>query len=229
MIQKNKETVIKLVKQCTDYKGIQYDSVTEMCKEYGVSPDTYRMRKKHGYTQEQALTGSTVKACKVECEDFNGKRFSSIREMCKYHGVSFQTYNNRRKKGYTLRQCLTGDNLGKPTRLRRYIDAKTNTVRYGYKDHEGRQFDSVKSMCAYHKISTQTYFKRKRLGYPLKECLDNHVYTSKKCIDHNGQEFSSISAMCRYYDIKPQTYRHRRKMGLTIEQSLLNKGKIKYR
>ena len=38
-------------------------------------------------------------------------------------------------------------------------------------DHEGRKFESVEKMIEFHGVTKQTFYKRKRKGKTLKECL----------------------------------------------------------
>ena len=43
----------------------------------------------------------------IICEDYLGNIFNSEAEMCRYHGVSPQTYNYRKLHGLPLKTCLS--------------------------------------------------------------------------------------------------------------------------
>ncbi|RUM52366.1 MAG: hypothetical protein DSY87_06820 [Methylococcus sp.] len=82
----------------------------DLAAHYGVKAPTFCLRRKAGWTLEQALgvapkpkrTGPT--AIKMT---HNGKTFDSMIDMANYHGVKDQTLHNRLKRGWTLDRALS--------------------------------------------------------------------------------------------------------------------------
>lgn len=155
----------------SDHLGNVFKNVRDMCKHYGISCSTYKRRRKAGYTLEQSLTSPKYlrnpkyltfgdNACTEEqrkrygryaVKDYNGKIFRSEKEMCKHHGVNYDTYQDRKFAGWSLYRCLTNKQL--------------------YLDHLGNRFASKREMCRHWCVPFTTYEKRQAKGYSIEECL----------------------------------------------------------
>ena len=101
-------------KKCKDYLGREYNSVKEMCDTYGITSSCFNQRLRLGYTLEQSLTGNGVKSiyCQSKsCRDHLGKEYSSIKEMCSKYGITYDCFNQRMARGYSLKQSLTGEGI----------------------------------------------------------------------------------------------------------------------
>lgn len=55
------------------------------------------------------------------------------------------------------------------------VDGVVENLKYGnskaMRDHEGRCFKTIKDACEYHGVSVNTFYYRRRNGYPLAECF----------------------------------------------------------
>lgn len=94
--------------KAVSFNGVDYESVTAMCKDYNVSPIEYYKRLKRGWTMEQALEvapRSTKVISKIKPTVF-GRQFQTVKEACDYYGVSTVTYRGRRRKGYSEEESL---------------------------------------------------------------------------------------------------------------------------
>jgi len=140
---------------CKDHKDNEFPSVKAMCDYYGIDESNYYVRLKRGYTLEQALTGKgTKRDTRYKHYDHKGKGFTSLKEMCEYHGVTINNYKNKRKRGCTLEQALScDDELAKRT------------------DHNGRVFDTIDAMCKHYNIVRATYYLRLQKGYTKEQAL----------------------------------------------------------
>jgi len=94
----------------TDYLGNEFDSISEMCRSYGIDVLLYFQRVSHlGWTPEEALTvpvGNKYNG--IITTDHLGNKFNSISEMCRSYSMNYDTYDNRVSHlGWTLEEALT--------------------------------------------------------------------------------------------------------------------------
>ena len=115
-----------------------------MCNAYGLQPDSYNYRIKHGWDSEEALTTPKSKQRKTTnlkhkppksskriCSDHEGNKFSSQKAMRKAYGVSSYRFSSMLKEGYSMGEALRGREVKKiPCRRR--------------KDHLGKELSPVK-------------------------------------------------------------------------------------
>jgi len=101
-------------KACRDHLGNQYNSLSEMCKQYNISINTFHSRKRRGWSLERILT-TEIKQ-KIRYRDHLGNEYDSERSMCKAYGINVQTYRHRLKLGKTIEEALTGKLLHKNNR-----------------------------------------------------------------------------------------------------------------
>ena len=186
-----------------DHLGNEFRSITEICKYYKISPQTFKNRLKLNWSIERALTQPTKKIKKAEpVKDHLGNKFGSITAMCKYHNISRATFTHRIAAGWDL-----GDALQK------------NIVT----DHLGNVYKSVEDMCKRYNIPSSLYHSRVHRGNLSLEqilTLDEQPFSSRiKCIDGFGHEFESINDLCKYYNITYRTYKkHNDKIFKTPEE-----------
>ena len=200
-----------------DYRGIEYDTVADMCRAYAISKSTYYSRISQGYSLEQALTGVGIpKELKKTCIDHLGVEYESENKMCEAWGVARNTYRNRVHRGYNTEQSLTGVGVEKNTRE----EISKLSV-----DHLGNVYSSISEMCEQYHINTRTFRYRIQNGYTLEQSLTGIGVKSVNkvpCIDDKGNEYESITSMCRDSNVNPMTYRERRKRGLSIKEGLFS-------
>jgi hypothetical protein len=152
-----------------------------------------------------------AKACNraIVCEDHLGNMFSSLKDMCEYHGVKLPTYLGRIKNGLSIEEALN------PKK---------------YFDHHGKEYRSLASMCKHYKIDPSTYKDRRRRGYSVEESLKKrtkkveHTKEVPKVYDHLGNEFNSVKEMCMHYKVPVKTFRQRVRRNLSLEESLLGEA-----
>lgn len=90
-----------------DHKGNVYPSKLKMCEAYGITCSTFASRVRKGWSVEKALTEPLQLSKNIECEDHEGKAYSSKKEMCEAWGITYQLYNSRRNAGWSLEKILT--------------------------------------------------------------------------------------------------------------------------
>lgn len=104
---------------------------------------------------------STNKA--ISCTDHLGNKFSSVREMCKFHDVLYETYRKRRSKGYSIEQSLSD----------RYLICNGRAIEC--RDHKGKCFTSISEMAEFYGITSQIFRNRMRVGWSLEKTLTTPI------------------------------------------------------
>lgn len=199
-----------------DHLGNKYQSITQMCKYYGIQQQIFKAREKKGWSLEDCLT----KSC-FQVKDHLGNTFKNNHEMCKYWGVNYALYRQRRYKlGYSIKESLT---------------SKKNTVlsslrRKKCTDHLGNEYESISQMCEHYGISINLYIHR--LGcenWSLKDVLTMPADKRRRKVlvkDHLGNEFINIKEMCKYWNVKYYTFLKRKhQYNYTLKDCLTKKTK----
>lgn len=110
------------------------------------------------------------------CQDHTGKKFPSIRAMCRAWGVSAQTYATRRRRGHSLEQALA-------------------PIPPVY-DHLGNKFPSITAMCIKWSIPREVYYGRREDGWSVERALTTPVGGKGNCNitdPETGYTYTSIS------------------------------------
>ena len=90
----------------------------------------------------------------------NEEKITDLQRTLKRNGLKYSTYKDRVKRGWDKHKAMTT-----PPMPAHKSTSKEST------DHEGRMFESVEKMIEFHGISKQTFYKRKRKGLSLEQCL----------------------------------------------------------
>lgn len=145
-------------KSIEDHLGNKYRKLEDMLTAWGISNRLYQSRKNRGWSLDKILTTPINKThFSKECLDFNGKAFKSISLMAKEYGVSTSSLAYHTEKGKTpaeaLKILLFGDSVSQ------------------VKDHLGNSFSSYAKMTEYWKVGYNTFKKRRKSCWSLKEAL----------------------------------------------------------
>ena len=186
--------------------GLEFSSLTAMCKHYGIVKQTYQGRKSRGWTERQALGIDLPPA--IICP--NGIRFETKKDMTKHYGVTYVAYKQRRQKGFTERQALG-------------IDPPPQKV---VVCPNGLKFKSIKIMSSHYGITDTTYYNRiKDYGWTERQALGIDppppIKAGKRSVTcPRGMVFSTQLKMLEYYGLNKGTYKHRIRVGWTLAQAL---------
>ena len=93
----------------------------------------------------------------------NRKKNTEIGKILEQNGLKYSTYKDRVKRGWDKHKAMTTPPMS----------AHKSTLKEST-DHKGRKFESVEKMIEFHGISKQTFYKRKRKGKTLEECLKSN-------------------------------------------------------
>lgn len=191
-----------------DHLGNRFNSRKEMCEYWGIKEDALKSRLKKGMTLEEALTTPVKeRQWNTECTDHLGNHFKSIREMCRYHNINYQTYQRRIENGLSVEESLRG------------------VEKHCVYDHKGIAYESIRQMCeAYGKACT-TIQNRLNNGWSLEDALETDINARYGAVetlrvDHLGNRFRSNVELCKAYGINRHTLKQRLCYGWTLERAL---------
>lgn len=138
----------------------------------------------------------------------DGNKFESVKEICKFYDIKENTFYQRRRRGFTIEECIFG----------RKPKVKSRSCKCT--DYNGMQFNSIREMCEYHNVPYGIYMNRKHRGHTLKECLDSSNIKQHTFI-YKGEVRNSLKKLCKELDISYDTVLHYRKTkNLTIEEAV---------
>lgn len=95
-------------KKCVDFNGKEFQSISLMAKEYGVSTSSLAYHTEKGKTPAEALKILLSEGKKHQVKDHLCNYFSSYSKMTEYWGVGYNTFKKRRNNGWSLEESLTG-------------------------------------------------------------------------------------------------------------------------
>ena len=194
-----------------DHLGYSYDTITEMCKAWGVNRTSFLYRINKGYTVEQALTGNGIPDTNSnKCIDNSGIAYDSEKAMCRALGVNVSAYYLRKSRGYNVRDAL---------------DKKTSAYRNCKEcvDHKGNVYESAVEMCNAYGIDTGMFYNRINRDWSLEDALTSKkrkTVNGKICIDHLGNEYKSIKEMCKHHNMDARVFHNRINQGWSIGDAL---------
>lgn len=90
----------------------------------------------------------------------NKKKKTELGKILEQNGLKYSTYKDRVKRGWDKHKAMTTPPM----------PAHKSTLK-GSVDHEGRKFESVEKMIQFYGISKKTFYKRKKRGLSLEQCL----------------------------------------------------------
>ena len=140
-----------------DHTGKGFVMLKDMLAYWNISKDQYYKRKQQGYTLKQILTNDVnhTKASVKDRTDHEGRVFDRVDEMLEYWKVSKGTYQDRKKRGWPMKDRLLGRGH------------KANAITEDDKtDPFGNTYPSVAEMCRTYKVGLQTYYRRINQGDP---------------------------------------------------------------
>lgn len=157
------EETLTMKGRVCDYEGRWFTSHKAMCKYHKVNYETYLDRKEKNWTIKERLTGVRENRMEhIKCKDHEGNVFSSLKDMCEHHNVSYALFRYRIKHGASLKTALT------------------EPEGYECEDHLGNKFPNKTEMCRYWKISLRTFNSRIKLRWLLEAALTEPVDDRRK-------------------------------------------------
>ncbi|MCR5106095.1 MAG: hypothetical protein K6B68_16820 [Eubacterium sp.] len=203
---------------CFDHKNIQYASVAEMCKTYGVNKGTYLSRIKRGWSVKEALTAPSkplkVKKNPYAIKDHNGKEYNTLTDMLNAYNIPYSVYKKREKIGMPLKEILTVsiDKGGTPVQDP-FCPEKWFSSKNALYKHYGVDAKLVSS-----RMKELNWSFEKAIKTPRNE--PGKTGHNIKCIDKNGTTFNSRREMYAHYGVSSKVMHYRKKTGMNEDKAL---------
>ena len=144
----------RLTEPAQDHLGNHFDTITAMCKHWGITTQIYYKRLNKGWELERILTTPPDrKPNKHKVIDADGREFKSIREFADFHNIPYSTALLRISKGMSVQELTEGSK-------RREVTAPDGTV-----------FPNTSEMCRYYGVKRSTYQTRMEMGMTMSEAL----------------------------------------------------------
>lgn len=89
-----------------DHNGKSFDSISEMCRYWGITKGSFYSRLKMNWSLCKILT-TPVADKRTKITDHLGQEFNSVIEMCHHYNINKRTYNTRKSAGWSLKHILT--------------------------------------------------------------------------------------------------------------------------
>lgn len=179
----------------TDFNGVIFDSVKDMCIYHNVSIMTYYGRRNRGMTVSEALLSNKSRNGSVDKRtDHTGRTFNTITEMIKFWGREPEAYYQAIRDGRSIEEALTGI----------YKLSKGSTIE-DRTDHLGNVYRTKKDMCKAYGITHGTYFHRIHdSGWDKERALTTPTRQPK--LEYDGKVFKNEHELCEYLDISYNQY-----------------------
>jgi hypothetical protein len=200
----------------TDHKGVTYALKRDMAAAYGLHISTLMARLARGWSVERALTenvkehsnaynGSGIEGA-VVCPD--GIKYKDVVAMCKHYGVSTQTFNNRRKRGLSVEQSLSGETV----------------IKGGVVALNGTWFPNLTALCKAQGLDFRHVFARINNGLSLDAALkegesrkNGSKYKIQKLICPAGVEYA-FSTFAKKNNMSWLSLKKKLQEGLSVSE-----------
>ncbi len=141
-------------------------------------------------------------------DDTMGHTFTSLQEMCDFHGIKKGTYQDRKRKGLSEKECLSTN--------KRAYKGRSQV----FTDHTGYTFPSFKAFCEHYGLNEYTARGRLKRGCTIKEILSDETLRHNEVYDHLGQKYPSLQDMLDHYGLKHYVYYSRVKKNMSLKDIL---------
>ena len=193
-----------------DHKGNTFCTEKAMAEAYGITLNALKKRLARGLSLCDALTREYKHHSRLKYK-FNGKDYSSMKELTVDNNMCIKTVERRLHKGFSINEALNN----------KKIVASKKPI----SDHIGNTFDSIESMCRYYDIPRTTYRRRLERGWELKDILtipkrETGYGIPQPCCDHFGNKYNSVNEMCKAYNIPRSTFSTRIDSKWSLEEAL---------
>ncbi len=191
------------------YQGIEYKSISVLCRKLGLSLYSIYNRVHRGdMSLDQAIAYGNINLHTIQARDHKGIEFPNFHAMCKAYNKFDNTVSCRLDRGWSLEKALTTE------------------VKRIWKDHLGNRYLSRKDLCKHYNITVDTFYYRTTIvKWSLEKTLTTPInQRSIECVDSFGNKFKSIREMCEYHHVDTGVFQRKAKQGLSTDRILSTYG-----
>ena len=182
-----------------DKFGNSFKSITAFCNFYYISTSTFYKCRLNNMTIDEIVDkyiskrDNNIKSPRLyKVMEYDGHTFPSVETMCKYYNIKPNTFYVRKRRGFTLEECIHGKEKKVKSKIVKPIK---NIV-----DHLGNSFSTVEEMCRYWGVKRGTYESRLERGFDIKDCLNPKKFKGHPCF-YMGKAYSTEKEMCEKFGV----------------------------
>ena len=192
-------------KECYDHLGNRFDSLSDMCKYWGVNISTYCARIKSGMSIKEALTNEIG----TVYEGLNGDTYTTLRDLAKAYGINKSTLKFRIKKGMSIGEALT-TNLYNATKT--YIGLNDDTYR------------SLSDLARAYNLNKGLLVNRIKKGMSTQDALRDIMHSlqgkPKAYRGLNNDTYKTVADLARAYNVPYYILECKIKNGMSTQEIL---------
>lgn len=196
------------------FRGVTYPSMSALARKYGVKKVTLRQRYKTlGWSLEESLglAPHISKSGGPRFFEFHkrpqvcaGKKYNSIAQLAKSHGIKESIVRSRCNLGWTPEQAV-GIDPPPAGRSKKFSLA-------------GKQFNSAEEAAGHHEVLTGTFLARMKMGWTSEQAAG--LKPPPRSVRVGGTTYSSIAHAAKSIGIHYYLVKQRLKLGWSIEEAL---------
>ena len=177
--------------------GIEYKSISDAAKKYGLKCNLINERIRHGWSIEEAFELVDI-SHRLHNNDgiiIDGIYFETFLKACEHYNMNSGTVYGRIKKGWDINSAFTIPILHKGGK-------RGNPITVNH-----IKFESLREACRYYELNYNTIHDRiNKHGWSIEEAFElierSHKLQNKNGITVNGIHFETIKKACEYYNLK---------------------------
>jgi len=155
-------------------------------------------------------------------KDHVGKAYKTISAMCKAYCISVKQYISRIKRGYSIKEALTGrveisGNAGNTVQVEVYDKYDADEV--------VMEENEVSGVDEHNEVSGVDEHNEIEHNAIKKNIFEMNV---KPMTDHEGRFFETKRELCEYWNIDQTTLNSRLRKGMNLEEALTTPVNIKF-
>lgn len=183
--------------------GKKYNSLTELCEDYGIKYDTFVHRRKRGYSIEEALKPVSETRQII----YNGVEYEGIKDFAASIGLSEYTVRKRLKAGMSIEEIVS---IGKTPK-----SLKTKFI------FRGKSYSSYKQLAKDYSMSYVTLLYRLRLGMTLEKAVSRNTRKGKgNEFSYNGITYYSYKEFCKINKLSYKKFMYYLRTGHSIKECM---------
>lgn len=151
--------------------GKVWKTQREVAEHYGVKPNVFNMRiNRLGWSPEEALEITERESSARSAIKYKGKKFKSGREFADAFGLVYATFKGRRRRGWTLEQCINPE-----------LKVDKFNGRWNFK-HKGKTYASLRDFASKHQLTYGNLVANLKRGWTLDECVDPSIRPKRQIV-----------------------------------------------
>jgi len=196
--------------------GIKFKSYALACVKYNVKFITFRVRKKRGLTDRQALgldpwddgrrKSRKEQNIKIKVKKVNlvidGIRFTTYKSIAEHYKLPCHVLYNRMHYGYTVEQAVKMKGKGYKTEFR------------------GKKYKSYAELARAYNMTPEDFLGGINRGKTINQILGFEPYITKNSVKYMGKIYKSMTDLASDYNLSPNTLHQRLRIGLSLDQAI---------